>query len=154
MTQIILFFSAGIILLATDVFLFSVILAVIGGAAMFVGVGLVYHQFGALDAVVAGMIALGLLSGTVYLELVVLPRTRLGRGLIVHSTSGSNQPLPAVPGEVIGKTAEAMTTLAPSGYVLVDGRRFEAFCQTGHAPAGAMLQVVGLDNFRLIVTNP
>jgi len=154
MTIIVLCFLAGIILLATDVFLFSVILAVMGGASLFVGVGLVYGRFGPLDAVVAGLIAAGLLTGAVYLELVVLPRTRLGRGMIVHSTSGSNQPLPAVPAEVIGKAAEAVTTLAPSGYVLVEGRRFEAFCQTGHAPAGAMLQVVGLDNFRLIVSNP
>jgi membrane-bound serine protease (ClpP class) len=52
----------------------------------------------------------------------------------------------------VGKTAEAVTTLAPSGYVVVDGRRYEAFSQSGHAAKGAILRVVGLDNFRLIVT--
>jgi membrane-bound serine protease (ClpP class) len=53
---------------------------------------------------------------------------------------------------VVGRPAEALTTLAPSGYVAVDGRRYEAFCQSGHAAKGATLRVVGVDNFRLIVS--
>jgi membrane-bound ClpP family serine protease len=52
----------------------------------------------------------------------------------------------------VGKAAEAITPLVPSGYVLVEGRRYEAFSQSGHATKGATLRVVGLDNFRLIVT--
>ncbi len=84
---------------------------------------------------------------------MLLPRTRLGKGLILHSTSGADQPA-AGEAELVGKPASAVTTLAPSGYVLVEGRRFEAFCQSGHAPVGAALKVVGRDNFRLIVTQP
>jgi membrane-bound ClpP family serine protease len=42
--------------------------------------------------------------------------------------------------------------LSPSGYVLIDGQRFEAFCQAGQIPAGSPLEVVGSDNFRLIVS--
>jgi membrane protein implicated in regulation of membrane protease activity len=38
--------------------------------------------------------------------------------------------------------------------VRVDGQRYEAYCQTGHAPKGSRLRVAGLDNFRLIVTQP
>jgi membrane-bound serine protease (ClpP class) len=53
---------------------------------------------------------------------------------------------------VTGREATALTTLAPSGYVLVDGRRYEAFCQSGLAAKGSVLRVVGTDNFRLIVT--
>ena len=54
--------------------------------------------------------------------------------------------------ELIGKSAEALTMLSPSGYVRVDGRRYEAFCQSGQVPAGAALEVIGADNFRLIVS--
>jgi membrane-bound ClpP family serine protease len=96
---------------------------------------------------------LGLLGLTLYLELVVLPRTRFGRGLVVQSTTGSTSQPAFPPAEaVVGKTAEALTTLAPSGYILVDGRRYEAFCQSGHAAKGSPLRVVGSDNFRLIVS--
>jgi membrane-bound ClpP family serine protease len=53
---------------------------------------------------------------------------------------------------VVGKPATADTTLAPSGYVLVDGRRYEAFCRSGHVAKGEVLRVIGADNFRLIVS--
>jgi membrane-bound serine protease (ClpP class) len=48
--------------------------------------------------------------------------------------------------------AEAETPLVPTGYVRVEGRRYEAFCPAGHVAKGAMLRVAGQDNFRLIVT--
>ena len=64
----------------------------------------------------------------------------------------SSQPPPAVAAEVVGRPAEAATTLAPSGLVLVGGRRYEAFCQSGHAAKGDALRVVAVDNFRLVVT--
>ena len=53
---------------------------------------------------------------------------------------------------MVGRPAEAATTLAPSGLVLVGGRRYEAFCQSGHAAKGDALRVVAVDNFRLVVT--
>jgi membrane-bound serine protease (ClpP class) len=73
--------------------------------------------------------------------------------LTVRSTvSSTSQPLPAEAAAVVGKPAEAATALAPSGYVIVEGRRYEAFCETGFAEKGVALRVVGVDNFRLIVT--
>ena len=42
--------------------------------------------------------------------------------------------------------------LSPSGFIDIDGRRYEAFCQSGQVPAGTALKVTGADNFRLIVS--
>jgi membrane-bound ClpP family serine protease len=151
MTLILLLFVAGIILLALDVFAASFIMAAIGGAVMLAGCGVAYRQFGTVGGGLAGVAALLLLGVTIYLELWVLPETRLGRGMVVRSTSGHDSP-PGAPVAVVGQSASALTTLAPSGYVLVDGRRYEAFCQSGHAAKGADLRVVGVDNFRVIVT--
>lgn len=152
MSLILLLFLIGVGLLAADVFVSSFILAACGAVAMLAGSIVSYERFGPFAAALAALAGLVLLGGTIYLELVVLPKTRLGRGLIVESTSGkASQPLASA--DVIGQPAEALTTLAPSGYVLVGGRRYEAFCQTGHVPKGTALRVVGLDNFRLIVTN-
>ena len=53
---------------------------------------------------------------------------------------------------MIGREAVAETTLAPSGFVRIDGRRYEAFCRSGHVAPGERLQVVGLDNFRIVVS--
>jgi membrane-bound ClpP family serine protease len=152
MSTILLLFVLGIVLLAADVFVSSFLLAICGGVAMLAGCAVAYQNFGVLDAGMAVVVALALLGGTIYLELVVLPKTRFGRGLVVHSTSGATSQPPLAGAEVVGHSAEALTTLAPSGYVLVEGRRYEAFCQSGHAAKGAALRVTGLDNFRLIVS--
>ena len=154
MTPILLLFIAGIMLLAADVFVASFFMAGIGGAAMLAGCVLVYRAFGVLDAGLTGLGSVALLGTAIYLELVVLPRTRMGRGLVVESTSGSKSQPPIAAGAVIGNAATADTTLAPSGYVLVDGRRYEAFCRSGHAARGDALSVIGVDNFRLIVSKP
>jgi membrane-bound ClpP family serine protease len=155
MTTIVLLFLVGVVLLASDVFVSSFLLAVLGAVAMFAGCVFAYQDYGVLAAGLASAVALLLLAGTIYVELVVLPKTHFGRGLVVQSTSGStSQPPPAETAAVVGKSAEALTTLAPTGYVLVAGRRYEAFCQSGHVPKGAALQVIGADNFRLIVSKP
>jgi membrane-bound serine protease (ClpP class) len=149
MALILILFFAGVALLAIDVFVASLILAAGGAVVMTVAVALVYVHFGGTAALVAGAASGLLLIGAVYFELVVFPRTRWGRGLVAHSTSG--KPSVAAPAAAIGKSATAVTTLAPSGYILVDGVRYEAFCQTGHVPVGTDLRVVGADQFRLIV---
>ncbi len=152
MIAVLLIFVVGIILLALDIFASSFILAAIGGMVMLGGCAAAYEHFGLLGAGFAGLAAVLLLGATIYLELTLLPKTRFGRGLIVHSTSGAAQPAPASAEAVVGREASALTILAPSGYVLVAGQRYEAFCQTGHAALGSILRVTGVDNFRLIVS--
>lgn len=153
MNAILLLFLLGLLLLAGEVFVPGAVLGVIGAAAMLAGCVISFHQFGPAGGALATGIALALLGLTLYIELVWLPKSRVGKKLVVQSASdATSQPPLAEPSLVVGKTAEAVTTLAPSGYVVVDGKRYEAFCQTGHAAKGATLRVVGLDNFRLIVT--
>jgi membrane-bound ClpP family serine protease len=153
MNAILLLFLVGLLLLAGEVFVPGGILGVIGGAAMLAGCIISFQQFGPMGGALATGIALALLGLTLYIELIWLPKSRVGKKLVVQSASDAvSQPPLAEPGLVVGKAAEAATTLAPSGYVIVDGKRYEAFCQAGHAAKGAALRVVGLDNFRLIVT--
>ena len=93
-----------------------------------------------------------LLGLTLYGELIWLPQTKFGKKLIVQSTiAATSQPPLATQDNVIGKTAEAVTPLVPTGYVLVEGQRYEAFSPAGHVDKGELLRVSGLDNFRLIV---
>jgi len=112
-----------------------------------------FVQLGAAGGAVATGIALLIGVVTLYLEFVWLPKTRLARTFSMTETvAGRSQPEVADRAAVIGREAVAVTMLAPSGYVEIDGRRYEAFCQSGQAGAGARLRVVELDNFRLIVT--
>jgi membrane-bound serine protease (ClpP class) len=155
MTFILLLFIIGIMLLAADIFVSSFVMAAVGGVAMVAGCVIAYRDFGILAAGLAAVSAIVLLGAAIYIELVLLPRTRVGRGLVVESTSGSSSQPPVAPDMlVVGKQATADTTLAPSGYVLVEGHRYEAFCRTGHVARGTALKVIGMDNFRLIVSKP
>ena len=69
--------------------------------------------------------------------------------VVAATVEGQAQTAPAV--EMIGRTATALTALAPSGFVDVAGHRYEAFSRGGFVDRGAALKIVGLDNFRLIV---
>ncbi|MFT3784018.1 MAG: NfeD family protein [Nibricoccus sp.] len=146
-------FAVGILLLAAEIVVPGAILGVIGGVVMFVGVLLAFGTLGAGGGVIATLIAVLALGATVYLELVWLPKSRFARSLSASTTiHATSQPALANVSDVVGREAVAQTILAPSGYVTVEGRRYEAYSQSGHVPAGARLRVVGLDNFRLIVS--
>ena len=152
MSVVVLLFAVGVMLLAGEVFVPGAVLGIIGGLAMAVGCGVAFFQWGALGGAIATVTALGFLGITLYLELVWLPKSRLGRGMVVESTVDATSQPPLAPADIVGKMAEAETPLVPTGYVRVEGRRYEAFCPAGHVAKGAMLRVASQDNFRLIVT--
>jgi len=153
MNAIILLFAVGIILLAFEVFVPGGILGIFGGLSLLGGIVLSFANFGATGGWTAVAIALGLVGLMVYIEFGLLPKTTLGRRLFLRSAvSGTSQPPLAESAAVVGREGETLTPLAPTGYVVVDGRRYEAFSQSGLLPKGAPVRVVGLDTFRLIVT--
>lgn len=153
MNAILILFLLGVLLLAGEVFVPGAVLGIIGGLCMAAGCVISFLELGSGGGTAATVLALALLGLTLYVELAWLPKTRFGKRLIVQTTVGAtSQPPLADKGNVVGKIAEAATPLVPSGYVLVEGRRYEAYSRSGHAAKGARLRVVGLDNFRLIVT--
>ena len=155
MNLIVLLFALGLVFLVLEVITPGPVFGILGGLTLMSGIAVAGTRYGGSAGVLAAFIAIVAVCATLYAELVWLPKTRFAQRFSVKSTSGTTirqQEVDA--GAVMGKTAEALTTLAPSGYVLVEGRRYEAFCQSGHAERGASLHVTGLDNFRLIVTQP
>jgi membrane-bound ClpP family serine protease len=155
MNIIIPLFLLGVLLLAGEVFMPGAVLGVLGALCMAAGCVLSFLQLGTSGGLVATVVALLLLGLTLYGELIWLPQTKFGKKLIVQSTiATTSQPPLAIQDNVIGKMAEAVTPLVPTGYVLVEGHRYEAFSPAGHVDKGELLRVSGLDNFRLIVTKP
>lgn len=153
MSVIVLLFATGIILLALELIIPGLVLGLAGGLAMLAGVGVAFAEFGAAGGGIAALGAGLVLAGVVYAEFAWLPKSRLAKFFSMGTTlPGKSQPAVALPAEVVGAEALAETTLAPSGYVQVAGRRYEAFCQDGFAATGARLRVKSVDNFRLIVT--
>lgn len=153
MTWVILLFSLGIGLIVLEVIIPGAILGSIGGLMMFIGCVLSFVEFGTVGGL-AAVVAAATVSGiALYVEFRVLPKTRIGRRAFLGTEiTGTSSNLESVNRGLVGKSATAMTMLSPSGYVSIEGRRYEAFCESGQVPAGVSLQVTGADNFRLIVT--
>lgn len=153
MTAIVICFLVGILLLAAEIIVPGGVLGTAGGIAMLAGVVLAFTYYGGSGGSIATLVSLVALGVTVYLELIWLPQSRLAKQLSVSAANeGTSQPAIADEAAVIGREATAQTTLAPTGYVLVEGRRYEAYSRSGYVNAGEKLRVVGLDNFRLIVS--
>lgn len=153
MNAIILLFLLGIVLLGFEVFVPGAVLGIMGGLSMFGGCFVAFKLFGAGGGTLATVLAVAILGLALYVELVLLPKTRLGKKMLVEATvAGTSQPPLAAAEAVVGQDAVALTPLTPTGYVEIAGRRYEAFSRSGQAAKGETLRVVALDNFRLIVT--
>jgi membrane-bound ClpP family serine protease len=153
MTWIILLFALGIGLIAVEVIIPGGIIGTIGGLLMFAGCVMSFTEFGTIGGMLAVGVALLLTAIALFIEFRVLPNTRIGkRAFLTSEITGVSAAFGNEALALVGKSAEALTMLSPSGYVMIDGTRYEAFCQSGQAPAGSALEVTGADNFRLIVS--
>jgi len=152
MTLIILLFSLGILLLVAEVLVPGGVIGTVGGVLMFVGCVLAFIRYGTFGGLLALFAGIVLATVAFYLEFRVLPKTKVGkRAFLTKEMTGVSAAFGNEARDLIGKSAAALTLLSPSGYVQIQGRRYEAFCQSGQAPVGAALEVIGVDSFRLIV---
>jgi len=153
MNVIVALYLVAMVFLFLEVFTPGPLFGILGGITLMIGVVVAFEHYGLLGGLLAVLCGLAASGATLYAELGWLPKTRFAKKFSLSETSGSvSQPLPAKVEDVVGKEADALTTLAPTGYILVAGKRYEAFSQSGHVEKGARLRVVGLDNFRLIVS--
>lgn len=153
MTLIILLFGLGLVLIAVEVIVPGGILGAVGALMMLGGCVMSFMNYGTLGGIAASATALVLAFLALYVEFRILPKTAVGKRAFLHKqVTGVSAAYGKETHTLVGKSAEALTMLSPSGYVRVDGKRYEAFCQSGQAPAGTPLEVIGADNFRLIVS--
>lgn len=151
MTLIIVLFAIGIFLLALEVIVPGGVLGIVGGLSLLGGVLVAFDRFGPGGG--AWALAAGLLVTAIalYLEFVLLPRSRLAKALSLTATvEGRSQP-PVAHASLTGRTGVAVTTLAPTGVVECEGRRYEAFSRSGLIAAGAPVQVTAVETFRILV---
>jgi len=153
MTLIILLFSIGILLIAVEVIVPGAILGSIGALLMFGGCIMAFIDYGTAGGIVALLTAFAIAGSALFIEFHYLPKTKFGkRAFLTREITAVSAAVGSEARALIGKSATALTMLSPSGYILVDGLRYDAFCQSGQAPVGSALDIIGADNFRLIVT--
>ena len=133
---------AGLVLIAAEFFLPTMIIGLFGAVVSFAGIYLAAEA----GWVTCLLYALGFLV-VLALEFVafrrLLPATAAGRAMInVSSNDGAAVPAAAGYAVYVGKTGKAVTVLAPSGTAEVDGALLEAFSLDGFVERGAAVVVV------------
>lgn len=153
MTAVALFFAIGILLLAVEIVAPGGILGILGGLSLLAGSGLAFLEFGPEGGLIATGVAAVLGAIVLYLQFVYMPKSKFIKALSMTGTvAGRSQPELADASKIVGAEGTTLTMLSPSGYVSVDGTRFEAHSQRGQIDEGTKVRVVGVDTFRLIVT--
>ncbi|MCX6937864.1 MAG: NfeD family protein [Verrucomicrobia bacterium] len=151
-TPVLVLFAAGLVLLGFEVVVPGAILGALGGLFLLGGVALAFAQHGVEGGLLALGVALVAVVALMYFEFRILPRTRIGKRMFLKaSIDATSQPAVAVGETVMGKEARAVTALSPTGLVEIEGRRYEARCDSGFADEGARLRVVRVESFQLVV---
>lgn len=154
MSLILLLLFIGILLISCEIFVPGMILGIAGGICLLIGTALTYQSYGifAASGYLVGSTLLTLII--VFYEFKLLPKTALGKRIFLSSVSGGKSDEAVdeqLKENLVGKEGETLTTLAPSGLVLIEGREYEAYCQDGLLRKGRDVCVSKQDKFRLFV---
>lgn len=148
----------GLLLISAEILVPGGILGLLGGVAVIGAVWVAFTDYGFFGAIWTFVIALVVITAVVIVEFKMLPKTKIGQRLFLSRTSGASirygerEGAPeADASDLVGRRGEALTTMAPSGRVLVNGRDYEGYSQSGLLEKGVEIEVVGRDAFRVIV---
>ncbi len=153
MTTILLLFVLGIVLLFLDLFVPGIVLSVAGTFAFMLATAKAFSLYGISGGLEAFSIGAVVLTVAMYIEYGLLPKTRFGKRFFLHSAvhGTSQQPL-SEREALIGRECIALTPLVPTGYVEIDGKRYEARSLVERVDQGTPVKIVGTQNFSLTVT--
>lgn len=152
MTLIIILFAAGLFLLAAEVLVPGGILGIAGGLALFAGCVVSFLRLGPSGGLIAVVVAMLAAFVVFYIQFKILPKTRAGkRFFLKREISATSTALQDSARDLVGKAALSATVLSPSGYVTIDGKRYEAVSQSGQIAPGIELEVVDANHFQLTV---
>lgn len=166
-------FAVGLLLIAVEVFLFpgTIVAGLAGAVLVIASLGLAMVDHVDLEWKWSGLPGtgtwLGLFEGSLYslllgmsgalaailLGMRFLPRSRLGRGLVLAGAVPPGSSLEPAPGgsSFVGLVGEAATDLRPSGKGRFDGRLLDVLADGEFLPKGTALRIVKHEGSRLVV---
>ena len=151
MSLIITLMAIALVLFFFEIIVPGGILAVIGGILMLIACVIAYTDLGPLSALFTFFVALGISIGMLILEIKILPKTALGKKFFLKTAVEGSSNIPQTEENIIGKKGESLTTMAPTGKILIEGKEYEATANSGLFEAGTPVEVVNYDNYKVIV---
>lgn len=151
MSGIIGFFLLALVLASFEILVPGGILGLFAVIALAASAYFAYEPFGLLGALLTFFVGGTLVLVAVAIEFRLIGKTRFRNRMVLGSAvEGRTESLHSTE-EILGKEGTTLTTLAPSGMVVVDGQKYEAFSRSGLLSRDQRVRVVDRDNFRLIV---
>ena len=142
----------GVALIMIEIFVPGGVVGAMGGVCLIGAVWLSYREGGAEGAIIALAVALVCVSVCLVFEFKVLPKTAVGKRLFLSQRiAGTSHQSPGE-ASLVGSEGSAATALAPSGYVLVSGRKLEAVSRSGFIEKGDRVRVDAIDSFKVTVS--
>ena len=151
MSLIITLMAIALVLFFFEIIVPGGILAVIGGILMIIACAVAYSELGPLSSLITFFIALGLSIGMLILEIIILPKTSLGKKFFLKTAVEGSSNIPQTEENIIGKSGESLTKMAPTGKILIEGKEYEATSNSGLLEEGTAVEVVNYDNYKVIV---
>jgi len=144
-------FLVGLAFVALELLVPGGLLGLLGGLAMTSSWVLTFIYYGVEWGFVAVVVGVVLIAVAIVVELKLLQHTKLGRQFLLDREIQSTSQRAVASPDIVGRECEALTTLAPTGVVALDNRKYEALSMSGFVEKGTRLQVVDFDNFRVRV---
>ncbi|GHC12956.1 NfeD family protein [Cerasicoccus arenae] len=148
---------AGLLLISFEIVVPGGVLGTIGVLSVMGAVGVAYAQYGVQIAAIVFLASLVIITVMVIVEFQLLPKTKLGKQFFLSSSSGGairygqRDDNAAQEDSLIGQQGEALTTMAPSGRIMISGKSYEGYSQSGLLNKGTLVEVVARDAFRVVV---
>lgn len=142
----------GFGLVMVEIFVPGGIVGIFGGISMLAAVAIAYNEYDIEGALLTFIIGVVGLVGCLIFEFKVLPRTPMGKRLFLENTISGKSQTEAGFENYVGKEGTTATALAPSGYVLVEGKKLEAYSKSGFLERGEKVRVESFDQFKVTVS--
>jgi len=152
-TAIVLLTVVGLVFIAVEFYLPSLVLGSIGAVLMLFATVICYSGTGSRDqAIVLFCVEVALGVGVGYASIKYFPRTALGRKMILAKMQTGASAPPGQAKDWIGREGVAQTVLRPAGMALVDGKRLDVEAESGMIESGSPIKIVAVQKNRLVVS--
>ncbi|MEE8384790.1 MAG: NfeD family protein [Dehalococcoidia bacterium] len=154
-------FGAGLLITALEVIIPSGGLLGLAALACLVGSLACAYQLSGLTAVILAVVEVICVPAVVIIGFKILPKTSLGRQLILSPPGETDPDDPQPdgdqagtddkPDDMLGREGVVRTALRPSGTAEFDGRRISVVSAGEAVPEGRRVRVVLVEGIRLVV---
>jgi membrane-bound serine protease (ClpP class) len=151
---IVAFLVIGFLFIFFEFFIPGGVLGAFGAILMAISIFLCFRTQGPETGWIVLVSALVLSIVTVIVGFKLVPRTPLGKALILSrgvSKEAGYSAQADIPGELMGKEGVAISDLRPTGIASIDGRRIDVMSDGEYLDAGVRVKVVEVASNRIMV---